>query len=158
VTPGVASVVRVERRIAAPAPAIFAILSDPRRHTEIDGSGMLRGDDDARPITGVGDEFFMTMYYEQFGDYVMRNLVVEFVIPERIVWEPTRHDIPHDEVWHIRWGYELTPDGSDATVVTAVYDCRTAPATMRSSMREGEHWRPAMEETLDRLARVAAGA
>jgi hypothetical protein len=33
--------VRVSRRIEAPAADIFRVLADPRRHLEIDGSGML---------------------------------------------------------------------------------------------------------------------
>ncbi|MHB1497462.1 MAG: hypothetical protein ACYCXN_06065, partial [Acidimicrobiales bacterium] len=35
--------VKVSRRIEAPADRIFAILADPVRHLDFDGSGMLRG-------------------------------------------------------------------------------------------------------------------
>jgi hypothetical protein len=31
--------VAVSRRIAAPAAGVFLILADPRRHTDLDGSG-----------------------------------------------------------------------------------------------------------------------
>ena len=58
------SQVAVSRRIEAPAVDIFAILADPRRHTELDGSGMLRGAVTATPVTGVGDVFVMRMYHQ----------------------------------------------------------------------------------------------
>jgi hypothetical protein len=35
--------VTVTRRVEAPAPAVFALLSDPGRHPDFDGSGMLVG-------------------------------------------------------------------------------------------------------------------
>ena len=47
--------VEVSRRIAAPAARIFEILSSPQGHAELDGSDMLRGAIDGRPITGVGN-------------------------------------------------------------------------------------------------------
>jgi len=38
---------------------IFRVLADPRRHLEIDGSGMLRGAVSGAAVTGVGDVFTM---------------------------------------------------------------------------------------------------
>jgi hypothetical protein len=54
--------VEVSRRIEAPAAAIFGVLASPQRHTEFDGSGMLRGAEPEAPITGVGDTFTMRMH------------------------------------------------------------------------------------------------
>jgi hypothetical protein len=54
-------VVQVQRRINAGASRIFGLLSDPRRHPEFDGSGMLRSAIDPVPIAGVGDAFLMQM-------------------------------------------------------------------------------------------------
>src|SRR5579863_8839982 len=65
--------VRVSRRIEAPADQIFELLADPRRHTELDGSGMLRGAVSDETITRVGDAFEMRMHLDEIGDYVMRN-------------------------------------------------------------------------------------
>jgi hypothetical protein len=56
--------VKVSRRIAAPAARIFAVLADPNRHPEIDGSGMLRGLAAGKVITGTGVVFAMNMYFE----------------------------------------------------------------------------------------------
>ena len=80
--------VRVSRRIEAPAADIFRVLADPRRHLEIDGSGMLRGAVSGAAVTGVGDVFTMRMYYSEHGDYEMDNHVVEFEQDRRIGWEP----------------------------------------------------------------------
>ena len=49
--------VSVSRRIEAPAARIFAVLADPRRHLEIDGSGMLRGPSSDGAITSAGEVF-----------------------------------------------------------------------------------------------------
>ena len=53
--------VTVTRRIAAPAHAIFRLVSDPARHVDIDGSGMLQAAPGARPLTAVGQMFDMDM-------------------------------------------------------------------------------------------------
>src|SRR6202034_4020889 len=80
--------VRVSRRIEASAAVIFAVLADPRRHLELDGSGMLRGAVTTAPVTGVGDVFIMSMYFSALGDYEMNNHVVEYEPDRRIGWEP----------------------------------------------------------------------
>ena len=82
----------VSRRIEAPADRIFAILANPQRHTDLDGSGMLRGALSNEMITGVGDVFSMNMYLDEVGDYVMMNFVVEFEKNRRIGWEPAPGD------------------------------------------------------------------
>jgi hypothetical protein len=146
--------VTVSRRISAPASAVFAILADPRRHTEIDGTGMLRGAVTQAPVTGVGDVFVLNMYFHEFGDYQMASVVVEFEPGRRITWEPHRHDI-EEPVWHHRWGYVLDPDGGD-TVVTEVFDCSRAPQDAREGMQGGQIWVPGMTKTLERLGEVLA--
>jgi len=149
-------VVAVTRKVHAPAHAIFEILVRPQRHVDIDGSGMLRGAEDG-VVTGLGDEFLMKMYYEQFGDYVMRNVVVEFEADRRIAWEPERHDIPDEEHWHHRWGFELAADGPGATDVTEFYDCSRSPEHARQIIKDGTVWLDAMEKSLERLDELFAG-
>jgi hypothetical protein len=68
--------VAVSRRIGAPASDIFAILTDPVRHLDLDGSEMLRGAVTTARITKVGDVFVMRMYFSALGDYEMNNHVV----------------------------------------------------------------------------------
>jgi uncharacterized protein YndB with AHSA1/START domain len=156
-------VVSVSRRIEAPADRIFALLADPERHTELDGSGMLRGAERAKPITAVGDRFLMQMYFDRLGgDYKMDNHVVEYEPNRRIAWTPAGADdvTTKDPQFTIgvpaghRWGFELEPDGPEATVVTETYDCTAAPVSLREAVGEGAIWVDAMNETLERLDRL----
>src|SRR5947199_5898394 len=83
--------VEASRRIDAPAASIFKILATPQRHTDFDGSGMIRGAVVNRPISDVGDTFTMKMH--RLGDdYLMINYVVEFEPDRRIFWEPAPGD------------------------------------------------------------------
>lgn len=122
--------VEASRRIEAPPVRIFEVVASPSRHTDFDGSGMLRGAVADRPIVAVGDTFTMRMH--RLGrDYLMINHVVAFE-PERLVaWEPAPGDVDTagGDASRIgipsgyRWGYRLVPDGDGATVVTAFFDC-----------------------------------
>ena len=150
--------VKVSRRIGAPAATIFRVLADPRRHTELDGSGMLRGTVTMTPISGVGDVFVMKMYFSELGDYEMNNHVVEYEPDRRIGWEPeagrghpAAAAAASERRWGQRWSYELVPDGPDATIVTEVYDCSLVPAATRRNMDDGEVWAGDMARTLERL-------
>ena len=160
--------VEVSRRIEAPAALIFEILANPQRHMDFDGSDMLRGAVIDRPISGVGETFTMKMH--RLGrDYLMLNYVVEFEPNRRISWEPAPGDlataggnpskvgIPAG----YRWGYTLTPDGDNATVVTEVFDC--GPEENRwILLHEGGEWingtnsvLESMTATLERLEKVS---
>jgi hypothetical protein len=160
--------VEVSRRIEAPAAHIFEILANPQRHMDFDGSQMLRGAVVNRPISGVGDIFTMNMY--RLGrDYLMINYVVEFEPDRRIFWEPAPGDPPTaggdpSKVGipaGYRWGYSLTPDGDDATVVTEVFDC--GPEEMgQTLLRDGGEWingiNPVLESmtaSLERLEKIS---
>ena len=131
--------VEVSRRIEAPAARIFTILAHPQRHTDFDGSNMIRGAALDRPICDVGDTFTMKM--RRLGDdYLMINYVVEFERDRRIFWEPAPGDPSRAEgddpskvgiPAGYRWGYILTPDGGDAAVVTEVFDYGPLPEDLR---------------------------
>lgn len=158
--------VTVSRRIDAPATSIFAVLADPRRHTEIDGSGMLRGAASDAGISGIGDAFAMSMYFEPLGDYVMLNRVCEFEPGRRISWEPCPGNEAADPDGEFpiglpvgqRWSFELTPDGPDATIVTESYDCSAAPEEIRRAVGNGDNWIESMTSTLARLDAICRGA
>ncbi|MGH3564762.1 MAG: SRPBCC family protein [Pseudonocardia sp.] len=75
--------------INASADDIFALLTDPNRHTELDGADMLRGTEgDTPPIAGVGQTFTMNMHQPDLGDYRMINAVTAYVPGNRIGWAP----------------------------------------------------------------------
>lgn len=152
----------VSRRIDAPASVVFKVLTDPARHVELDGSGMVRGPVTDEPVAGVGDVFVMRMYFEPIGEYEMNNHVVAFEADRLIAWEPEsgrgHPEAGGDEArWGHRWAYRLTPDGPDTTVVTEIYDCSQVPADGQAEMDGGRVWLEAMAETLERLDRLCAG-
>lgn len=108
--------ISASRTVPAPPAAIWAVLTDPARHAEIDGSGTVRGAlGRSSRLAGVGDRFGMRM--RQGLPYPIRNVVVEFEPERRIAWRhPGRH----------RWRYELEPvDGG--TRVTETFDWTAAP-------------------------------
>lgn len=150
------------RRIAAPAGRIFRVLADPRRHPELDGSGMLRGAVTEAPVTGVGDVFVMRMFYVKLGDYESNNHVVGFEQDRHLAWEPEAgagHPSAGapDARWGHRWIFDLVPDGPSATVVTESYDCSRAPAEERAQMQDGRVWIEDMRRTLERLDALCTG-
>lgn len=148
--------VKMSKRIEAEPAPIFEILSQPKRHIEIDGSGMLRGAITEEPIAGVGDVFAMKMHHEEFGDYEMNNRVVEFEDNQRITWEPERRDIVADR-WHYRWGYDLVPDGAGATIVTEFFDCSRSPDEAKLATKDGTVWIEAISASLEKLDQVVGG-
>jgi hypothetical protein len=137
--------IEVSRKIEAPAALIFKILASPQRHSDFDGSDMLRGAVLDRPITKVGDTFTMRMH--RLGDdYLMLNYVVEFEPDRRIFWEPAPGDpsrTPGNDPAKVgiaagyRWGYILTPDGDNATLVSEVFDYS---ALSEDLLRDGGSW------------------
>lgn len=160
--------IEVSRRIDTAAAPIFEILANPQRHMDFDGSGMLRGAVLDRPISDVGDTFTMKMH--RLGDdYLMLNYVVEFEPDRRIFWEPAPGDPSRaegDDPSNVgipagyRWGYVLTPDGDDATVVTEVFDCGTEEIR-QSLLHDGGAWingnnsvLESMAASLERLERI----
>jgi uncharacterized protein YndB with AHSA1/START domain len=100
--------VSVERVVRAPAEQIFAILADPSRHREIDGSGTVRDAVDAPTRVELGSRFGMDM--KAGGAYRMVNEVVEFEPDRRIAWQARP-----DSALFARgiggriWRYELEP-------------------------------------------------
>ncbi|MGH3333976.1 MAG: SRPBCC family protein [Nocardioidaceae bacterium] len=99
--------------VEAPTHVVFAILSDPRQHSRIDGSGsvgsVIEGPD---RITAKNDTFAVNM--KMFGlPYKISNRVVEFEQDRRIAW---RHFGGH------RWRYELAPTANGGTEVTESFD------------------------------------
>ena len=133
----------VSRSIVVPAGAqeIFDLLADPRRHSEIDGSGSVKDAQVSAPARlSLGATFGMDM---RIGvPYKITNTVVEFEEGRRIAW---RHFGGHI------WRYVLEPaDGG--TKVTEEFDWATnrAPIMLRV-MRAQSRNAVSIERTLQNL-------
>ncbi|MFF4415595.1 SRPBCC family protein [Streptosporangium sp. NPDC001559] len=96
---------RVVRRIVVPADptTIFALLADPHRHAELDGTGSVKGVIDGPDRLELGSLFRMRM-----KGYTTTNTVVEFESDTLIAW---RHRGRH--VW--RWQLRAVTGGTEVT-------------------------------------------
>lgn len=110
----------VTRTLDATPDAIFDVLSNPERHHEIDGSGMVVSDDHTDRVQAAGDVFRMNMTGEAMGgDYQTDNHVIGFDKNKLIAWKtaPAGSEPPG---W--QWVWELNATGSSTTEVSLTYD------------------------------------
>ena len=112
--------VSVERVVQAPPERVFALLADPSRHRDIDGSGTVRDAVEGAERLALGSRFGMEM--KAVAPYRMVNEVVEFEEDRRIAWQARP-----DKGWAAKgiggriWRYELEPrDGG--TLVRETWD------------------------------------
>jgi uncharacterized protein YndB with AHSA1/START domain len=117
---------QVSRSVEVPAPAaeLFAIMADPRRHHELDGSGTVR-DNVSGPAKLVAGAKFSTKM-RMFGvPYRITSTVTALKPDELIEW---RHPFGH----HWRWEFEsLSPT---RTRVTETFDYRDT-GTVKDSVK-----------------------
>lgn len=150
-TPDVES---VERLIAASPAAIFAVIADPARHREIDGSGTVRDAAGGSRQLNLGATFGMSM---KMGiPYSMENEVIEFEQDRLIAWQ-TRPSIKvmRRFVGGRIWRYELEPtDGG--TLVRESWDISQERVKRAVEPLRGRT-RDSMAKTLERLAQVVSG-
>ncbi|HVM28245.1 MAG TPA: SRPBCC family protein [Mycobacteriales bacterium] len=101
--------VSVERVVPAPPEEVFALLADPRRHRELDGSGTVRDAVvDGPQRLSLGAVFGMHMHAG--AAYQMTNTVVEFEEGRRIAWQPRpTNPLAARAVGGRIWRYELEP-------------------------------------------------
>src|ERR1700710_2565199 len=110
---------RVARRVLVHTPAaeIYAIVSAPHRHPELDGSGTVRD----VPIKGphrlsVGDKFTVGM--KQYGlPYKITSTATEVEEAKVVEWQ---HPLGH------RWRWDLVATSPGTTEVTETFDYSTA--------------------------------
>jgi uncharacterized protein YndB with AHSA1/START domain len=99
--------------VHAPAAELFALVANPHRHAELDGSGTVRN----VPVTGpdrlsTGASFTVGM--KQFGlPYKITSKVTEFEDGHIVEWQ---HPMGH------RWRWEFTETEPGTTQVTETFD------------------------------------
>ena len=144
-------VVSVERVIKAPAEAIFDLLADPTRHTEIDGSGAVRDATTGSERLHLNSVFGMNM--KAGVKYAMENTVVEFVENERIAWQPrARNKIIAIFGGGRIWRYELEPV-EGGTLVRETWDIREEQIKLLIRPMRGKTVQ-AMTKTLERIEAI----
>lgn len=142
----------VSRVVDADPHTVFELLADPRRHPELDGSGLLRAAPTAVPIRAVGDAFVMELYSERTGAYRSRSVVVRFEPDRAVGWSPGPVD---EEPFGHTYTYTLEPEDPARTRVTQTYDW-SAVSDPRLRDRLPLISREALVDSLDRLAVVLA--
>lgn len=150
----------VTRTIAAPAADIFQIVTDPAKHVEIDGSGMLMAAPEATPMGAVGDSFIVNMDREPLGDiplgkYTVENTVTKFEPDSAFEWNVGAPGGP--PFGHV-YGYELSSVGDGTTEVTLYCDWTDVP----QAFQEAAEWPivpvEMLERSLENLERISAGS
>lgn len=143
---------RVTRRVVVDAPAaeLFAIVADPHRHAELDGSGSVRGNVTGPSRLSRGAKFTMSMRLYGFP-YRLTSKVVQFDEPTLIEW---RHPFGH------RWRWQFEQLDANRTRVTETFDCSTVGPARRASFAIAGFPRlngDGIEKTLAGLAARYAG-
>jgi uncharacterized protein YndB with AHSA1/START domain len=141
----------VELVINATPEAIFGLLTDPRRHHEIDGSGTVHDAKNTPTRVKLGDEFGMDM--KRGIPYSTHNVVVEFDDNRRIAWQHTTHG-PLGTILGsgALWRYELDALGA-GTRVRETWDIsrvRWFKPVLRLD-RTRRDTRASMEKTLENI-------
>jgi uncharacterized protein YndB with AHSA1/START domain len=133
--------------VAAPPSEVFALLADPRRHTELDGSGTLHGQVTGPERLSLGAQFGMSMTWHGVP-YRIHNTVVEFEEGRLIAW---RHF--HRHVW--RWELSAVEAGT-STAETFDWGTSLFPWLLELGRYPALNAR-GMEQTLVRLQERFAG-
>jgi hypothetical protein len=126
---------------------IFSLLSNPKRHKDIDGSSTITASISGPDELVLGSKFGMKMHLGV--DYRIRNTVVEYKKNELIAWK-------HLGQW--RWRYELVDLGNGSTQVTETFDGSYAPQIAQTwlNFRKAYPWTQiAVAKTLVRLKATA---
>ncbi|MEB4211250.1 SRPBCC family protein [Mycobacterium sp. 94-17] len=111
---------QVSRRVevAAPAAELYAIVADPRRHHELDGSGTVGDNISVPPQLLEGSKF--STHMKMFGiPYRITSTITSLKPNEEFEW---RHPLGH------RWRWEFEKVSPTRTQVTETFDYRDAGA------------------------------
>lgn len=134
--------VSAERVIAAPASAIFDVLTDPARHAEIDGSGSVRTPTSSSQRLSRGATFGMSM--NRGIGYSVKNVVTAYEQDREIAWRHGGGGV---------WRYRLAPvDGG--TRVTESFEYGGLTGRVIAALGFPKQNQRAIEQTLARLDRV----
>jgi uncharacterized protein YndB with AHSA1/START domain len=148
------TVVSVDRVINAPPAALFAVVADASRHTELDGSGQLvKLKDGATQHLTLGSKFAMSM--KMGVPYTVTNTVIEFEQDRRIAWQTVLAGPLGRFLGGRIWRYEFEPV-EDGTKVTESWDLsQDKQAFFLKNPKVGQATAASMSTSLDRLAEIS---
>jgi uncharacterized protein YndB with AHSA1/START domain len=144
-----------ERIIPAPPEAIFALLVDPSRHHEIDGSGSVHEEKKGSHDLKLGDEFSMAM--KQGVSYSTTSTVIDFEPNRRIAWHTCSPNFVGKILGGPIWRYELEPV-EGGTRVTESWDV-SPTKLLKPILQSGparKNSRKSMEKTLENIEQLLA--
>jgi hypothetical protein len=150
--------VSASRHIAAPAHAIFLIVTHPARHVDIDGSGMLEAPTDARPLTAVGQTFDMDMNRRPLGDipnmakYKVRCTVTQLIPDQLIEW--TIRAMGKPPAGHV-YGWQIEPLTDRECLVTNYCDWTNISDDLRARFRWPVVPVDSLQRSIENLDRLA---
>jgi uncharacterized protein YndB with AHSA1/START domain len=141
----------VERTIPAASEAIFALLADPRRHRDFDGSGTVKEVKNAPERVKLGDEFGMVM--KRGVPYSTHNVVIEFEDNRLIAWQHSATGTIGSLVGPgALWRYELQAvDGGTSVRETWDFSAVRGFKPILRLARSRDDTRAAMEKTLENI-------
>jgi uncharacterized protein YndB with AHSA1/START domain len=145
----------VERFIPAPASTIFALLADPSRHRDIDGSGTVREATTGAQQVSLGSRFRVNMKF--VVAYEMESTIIEFIQDRRLAWQSRSTNSVISAVSGGRiWRYELEPTEGGTTVreswdISQEHGTKMLVALARKTTRES------MRKSLEQLEQLATG-
>ena len=149
--------ITVRRDIPASASDVFAVLSNPDRHVELDGSGFVQGVDHADRITASGQSFRMNMTGDHMGgDYQTDNVVSGYEPGKLLAWKtaPAGTEPPGWE-----WLWELDAQGPDTTSVSLTYDWeKVTDPDILSKVSFPLVTKDQLDDSLSALAQAVSGA
>lgn len=139
--------VAVRAKVAAPADELWALLANPHRHHEIDGSGTVRPEVIGPRELQTGDRFRVRM--KMFGvPYAITSRVVESQPGRAVEWEhPGKHS----------WRWEFAPLDDGTTEVTEIFDYTASRIGRILERTAADRNRRAMHGSLKRLQARYAG-
>ena len=144
-------VVTVDRLIPAEPHAVFALLSDPRRHPDLDGSGTVKSVKQSRTPLSIGSSFDMHMH--RGFSYSTRNTVTELEPDRLIAWSTRPLTFPLSLLIGGRtWTYRLEPEDGGTRVIET-WDLREEKNRALVHKGAGDPGRD-MTATLERLAEL----
>ncbi|MCW2528898.1 MAG: hypothetical protein JWM76_3758 [Pseudonocardiales bacterium] len=143
---------KVSRRVVVKAPIseVFALVANPHRHQELDGSGTVKGTVTGPERLAEGEKFTIKMKMNGYP-YRITSKVTEFADDKVIEW---RHPAGH------RWRWEFVAVTPTSTQVTETFDYSHAGAVgaktydlMRFPRANASGIRKTLTKLRDRFAR-----